>query len=356
MKVDLNETLTTSPPLLTVGDAEAIAWDVYGLRARATVLSGERDQNFRLLLDDGVGYVLKAAHPAEAPGVLDFQTCAQLHIERVAPAVPVPRLIPTLAGDHIHWHGDAPAERRAIRLVSLLPGLLLRDVPRTTRVRRALGATLARFDLALAGFTHPQAKHVLQWDLQHAHRLRGLLEFIDDDSQRSLAAAHMDHFERHVLPRLGVLRRQVIHNDLNAYNVMVDAHRHEQITGIFDFGDLVEAPLVQDLAVACAYQLADAANPLETAAECVSAYHGVCPLMSNEIALLPDLIAARLLVTVAITGWRARQYPDNRAYILRNNPLSWNGLRRLSGLDPDFAADTMHRACQPHLAQTEQPN
>jgi hydroxylysine kinase len=355
MNVDLNETLTTSATPLTVGDAEALAHAVYGLSARATALTGERDQNFLIRLDDGRGYVLKAAHPAEAAGVMDFQTCAQLHVERSCPAVPIPRLIPTLSGDHVHWHSTAPAERRAIRLVSLLSGTLLHNVTRTPRLRRALGASLAQLDLAWQHFTHPQAGHVLLWDLQHAQHLRGLLAFITDDDRRALAERYMDRFETHVLPQLTSLRRQVIHNDLNAYNVMVDTDRHERITGLFDFGDLVEAPLVQDLAVACAYQLSDTDHPLDTAAECVSAYHATYPLTQAEIALLPDLIATRLLVTVLITSWRARQHPENRAYILRNNPLSWTGLHRLSTLDPTLARDTLQRACHPQPIESERP-
>jgi hypothetical protein len=28
-------------------------------------------------------------------------------------------------------------------------------------------------------------------------------------------------------------------------------------------------------------------------------------------------------MVVAISGWRAARHPDNAAYLLRNNPLSW---------------------------------
>ncbi|WP_082728041.1 phosphotransferase [Burkholderia mayonis] len=346
MTVDLNETLTNHAMPLTIDDAEALARDVYGLRAKATALSGERDQNFRLRLEDGRAYVLKATHPAEARGVTDFQTRAQLHVEQADPTLPIPRLIPTLNGDIVHWYVTAPAERRAIRLVTLLPGTLMYKVPRTSSLRHAIGAALARLDFALRDFTHPQAGHVLLWDLQYTQRLRGLLAYVTDKVKRELAARYMDRFETRVLPVLSSLRKQVIHNDFNAHNVMVDPLQHDRVVGIFDFGDMVKAPLVQDLAVACAYQLSDTGNPLETAAECVAAYHTGYPLTRQEIELLPELIAARLLVTVAITGWRSIQHPENSAYILRNNALSWNGLRSLSTLDEALARDTLYRACQ----------
>ncbi|MBI0358364.1 phosphotransferase [Burkholderia oklahomensis] len=344
--MDLNETLTHHATPLTVDDARTLARGVYGLRAEATPLSGERDQNFLLQLEDGSTYVLKATHPAETPGVTDFQTRAQLHIERVAPSLPVARLVPALNGEIVHWHVMAASERRAIRLFTRLQGALVCNVARTAGLRRALGIALARLDLALCDFSHPQAGHVLLWDLQHMQRLRGLLSFIADDVKRELAARYMDRFEVDVLPRLPSLRRQVIHNDFNAHNVMVHHYQHDHVTGIFDFGDMVEAPLVQDLAVACAYQLSENGNPLMTAAQCVAAYHGICPLTVGEIELLPDLIAARLLVTVVITGWRATQYPENAAYILRNNALSWSGLRDLAMLDESCARDTLYSACE----------
>ena len=69
-------------------------------------------------------------------------------------------------------------------------------------------------------------------------------------------------------------------------------------------------------------------------------------LTETEIALLPDLIATRLLITVAITGWRAQQHPENRQYILRNNGLAWTGLARLDALPRQQASDILLAASQ----------
>jgi Ser/Thr protein kinase RdoA (MazF antagonist) len=45
----------------------------YGLEARVTRLTGERDENFRLTADDGAEYVLKIANPAESPAETDLK-------------------------------------------------------------------------------------------------------------------------------------------------------------------------------------------------------------------------------------------------------------------------------------------
>lgn len=333
------------PPKLTVQQAQALAARFYGLTASADILSSERDQNFLLKTAQGQAYVLKATHPAEDPAVTDFQTQAQLCLMQADEALPIPQLIRGVDGEYVHWHEDEDGSRRAIRLITFVHGTPQHKVPSSDAQRCALGTVLARFDQALSGFDHAMADHELLWDLQHADRIADLLPLIAEAPQRQLAERTLTRFVTQVQPGLKTLRRQVIHNDLNPYNVMVGAQNPDQIAALLDFGDMVRAPLVQDLAVACAYQLEDAADPLSrTARQCVAAYHRQLPLQEDEIAVLPDLIMARLLITVAITGWRARQHPENRQYILRNNGLAWTGLIRMDALAEGQAADFMAAA------------
>ncbi|KVC36704.1 homoserine kinase [Burkholderia pseudomultivorans] len=332
-------------PRIDAAEAEALAADAFGVAGAVSALASERDQNFRVDAPDGSAYVLKLTHPAEHPGVTEFQTFAQLRVIESDGTLPVPRLLRDRAGRYIHWRGVAGGQtRQAVRLITFAPGIPLHRAERTARQRRALGAALGRFDRALRGFTHAHAGHRLLWDMQHLAQLRPLLDFVDGDERRGLARQMLDRHEDVTLRRLTTLRRQVIHNDLNPYNVLVDETDADRITAILDFGDMVNAPLVNELAVASSYQLADAANPLETAVDCICAYHRVNPLSGDELAVLPELIVARLLMTVLITGWRAREHPENSTYILRNNALSWNGLHRFAALPDGAAARTIRDA------------
>ncbi|TDG03556.1 homoserine kinase [Paraburkholderia guartelaensis] len=330
---------------LSVADASRIASEVYGIKGLASTLTSERDQNFRIEDASGHTYVLKVTNPAEDPQVTDFHTKAQLHLMARDPLLPIPHLLPTREGEATYWHKDDQHCRRAVRLITFLPGIPMHRAGRSPKLRASLGAVLARFDLALEGFDHPASQHDLLWDSQRANRLGSLLTMIDSVEERALAERFMQRFVEQTEPALLGLRRQVIHNDMNAYNIMVDSEVGDRVTAVLDFGDMVKAPLVNDIAVACAYQLDDSAEPLSTASECVAGYHAVSPLSPEEIVLLPELIAARLLVTVLITGWRAKRYPENRNYILRNNPLSWDGLRRLAAADDDEMKDLLLKAC-----------
>ena len=81
-----------------------------------------------------------------------------------------------------------------------------------------------------------------------AHRLAAKLESLVEVRRRALAQAFMTRFTDHVLPRLASLRAQVIHNDYHLYNVLVAPDDQARITGIIDFGDMLHAPLVGEVA------------------------------------------------------------------------------------------------------------
>ncbi|MDR9053525.1 phosphotransferase [Burkholderia multivorans] len=330
---------SVASPCIGIDEAEALAADAFGIVGTASALASERDQNFRIDAVDGASYVLKLTHPAEQAGVTEFQTFAQLQVIEADATLPVPRLMRDRSGRYIHWRAVAGEHaRQAVRMITFAPGIPLHRVERSRRQRRALGTALGRFDRALRGFTHAHAGHRLLWDIQHLSQLRPLLDYVDGGERRALARHLLDRHDVHTARRMTTLRRQVIHNDLNPYNVLVDETDTDRITAILDFGDMVHAPLVNELAVASSYQLADTPNPLETAVDCICAYHRENPLSGDELAVLPELIVARLLMTVLITGWRAREHPENSAYILRNNALSWTGLHRLAALPDGDAA------------------
>lgn len=336
--------LATPSPSLTPSEVERVVLDRYGLAGEARLLTSERDQNFRFTTPTGEAFVVKVTNPAEDRLVTDFQTKAMLHIEARDPTLPVPCIRRTLL-DEPAFVLQADGLSMVVRMITWLDGVPLHQVERSSGQRRALGVQLARLGLALADFHHPAADHFLQWDIKHAAGLRPLLAHIEDDRRRSLATAFLDRFDAVAAPVLPTLRSQIVHNDLNPYNVLVAADDHDRITGIFDFGDLVETALVNDVAVAASYQISPAGDPFDGVVEFVSAYCSVRPLEEREIALLFDLIAARMLTTVAITNWRALRYPENRSYILRNSPSAWDGLERFAVLDPGKVRDRLAAAC-----------
>ena len=318
--MSLAASLTTAPPTLPEAEAAALARSHFGLTGTLTQLTSERDLNYRLTTPTGA-YVLKLANPAEPAAVTRFQTLALIHLE--ATTLPVPRVIRTLSGQ---TEVDTP--HGILRLLTWLDGHPQHLTQRSPTQCAAMGAIAASLTLGLGGFSHPAAAHVLQWDIKHAATLRPLLPFIAE-AHRPLATETLDRFDRDLAPHLPALRAQVVHNDLNPHNVLTDPHNPDQITGILDFGDMVQTALICDAAVTAAYQI-DPATPRASLQTFATAYHATLPLTPLEARLLPDLTATRLLTTLAVASARAARYPDNAAYILRNVPAAAAALTALA--------------------------
>jgi hydroxylysine kinase len=340
------EVLSEGSPALDIAWVRTLARDHYGLIGDTVALTGERDRNYRLQsAADGARYMLKVSHPAESALVADFQTQALLHIAATDPGLPVQRIVPTLNGAPSFVADPGDGLPCVVRLFSYLPGLPMPEAPRTTTQRAHLARTLARLDLALREFRHPAGALELPWDIQRADAVRGLLVHIGDPQRRALVERALARFERDAKPVLPRLRAQPIHNDFNIYNVLVDPADTDRIAGVLDFGDMVHAPLIDDLAVAASYQLGVEGDPLADIVPFVAAYHAVLPLQRAEIDLLFTLMMARLVMVVAISGWRAARHPDNAAYLLRNNPLSWARLTACEQVGNETATAALRRAC-----------
>jgi Ser/Thr protein kinase RdoA (MazF antagonist) len=304
--------LEAKAPAFSVAEAEGIAKRNFGVSGSARALVSERDQNFHLRTDDGRQYVLKIANPAEDPAVLDFQTQALLHIARVNPELPVPDVVTTAEGAPSCVIDGADGRRFITRLLRYLPGGLLDEVQPSRALLRDVGASAARLAQALRGYFHPAARHELLWDLLQVPSLRERTHHIDAPEVRQMVEGVFDRHAEQVLPALERMRAQVIHNDVSCMNTLVEGDR---VVGVIDFGDLIHAPPVCDLAVPICELIVGADDRFGVAMEITAGYCAVEPLTAEEIAVVFDLVTARTAMNIAISAWRAADHPENHAYI-----------------------------------------
>jgi len=336
------------------GDATRLAASLYGLSAWARALPGEFDDNFRLTAADGRSFVLKAMHPGRERALVALQCAALAHLEARAPHLPLPHVVQTLKGDAVSEVAGPDGTKRLVWMLRWLPGATLAAArPRSPETLAALGRLLGEMDRALAGFEHPAARRELLWDLSHAGRHAAGLETIADPGRRALAGRALARFEREVVPALPRLRRQVIHGDANDHNVVVGDPRAlpRPVTGLVDFGDMHHGLLVAEPAIAAAYALFGADDPLDAIAALVSGYHAALPLEEQEIALLPALVNARLAVSVIVSAARARTHGGD-PYASVSEAPAWAALEKLDAVHPRFAHAALREACAlPPLAQ-----
>jgi Ser/Thr protein kinase RdoA (MazF antagonist) len=334
--------LEAQAPAFTIQEAESIARQAFDIKASAHPLDSERDQNFHLRSEDDSDWVLKIANPAENPALLDMQTQALLHIADVDPSLPIPLVKVTPDGAWFHEIDGPDGQRFIVRVLSYLPGQLLDDATLNPVLLRNVGAMAARLARALRDFNHPASRYELLWDLTQAPALCEQTQYIKDEDRRRVVEETLDHFDKEVLPILKSQRAQVIHNDVSQLNTIVDGNF---VSGVVDFGDLIHAPLICDLAVPIAELSRIYPDPITAAAEITAGYHTVTPLEDDELRLIFHLASTRCAMEVAISEWRVGDHPENTDYIMAGNQRAGAHLNRLRELGPSRMYDALRHAC-----------
>ena len=324
-------------------DAQVIAADHFGVAGTAMRLPGYEDQNF-LITSPAAKYVLKIAHAGSDVVDLQLQQAALRHLE--ARRTDVQRLHRTRTGVSNVQVTHPQGHRHHAWMVTYLEGRTFATVrPHTPSLLQALGKTLGELDRDLTDFEHPHAGRHYVWDLRHAHELLQYLPHIGVAEDRQLVAESLDHYADHVLPALHTLRLAVIHNDANDYNILVRGAGYEaRISGVLDFGDMVRTYLVCEVAIAATYVMLGKPDPVGAAVHVIRGFHQAYPLLEEELAIVYDLVLARLCVSVLSSAYHRSLAPEN-VYVQVSEASAWALLRHLRRASPQLAHYRFREAC-----------
>jgi 4-aminobutyrate aminotransferase-like enzyme/Ser/Thr protein kinase RdoA (MazF antagonist) len=262
-----------------------------------------------------------------------------------------PRVVAAKSGDLISEIQSSTGESHMVRLVTYLPGIPMGSVKRhSAGLLDDLGRCVGEMDRAMADFDHPGAHRDFYWDL--AKGLEIVKEYqalIPDADLRKLIGKFALDYEQYVTPLFPNLRKSVIHNDANDYNVIVGGNddlytRNQRVVGIIDFGDMVYSHTVGNLAIAIAYAILDKSDPLRTAAHMVKGYHRGYPLTEDEIASLYLMVCMRLCMSACIAVHQLKQHPGNEYLAISQLPIQ-RTLPALAEIHPRFAEAAFRQAC-----------
>jgi 4-aminobutyrate aminotransferase-like enzyme/Ser/Thr protein kinase RdoA (MazF antagonist) len=296
--------------------------------------------------------VLKIANALEPRELLEAQNAAMAWIARRS--ILCPRPVPALDGSLMTEAAAASGTRHFVRVLSWLEGTPLGDVkPRDHGLLQELGERVAELDRALDGFDHPAIHRDFYWDLAKAPEIvKELAPLVGDPAVRALVTRLANGVMERDGNRLARLKRAAAHNDPNDYNVIVRTPETPgtagtgtpgttgtkgtpgTIAGIVDFGDIVYTYAIADLAIAVAYAILDAGDPVEAALAVVRGYHRLRPLDDDETAALFGLVTLRLCASVCIAARQQKQRPGDPYLAVSQQPIA-RLLPRIAALDRD---------------------
>ena len=303
------EDLRFTPPTLSVEILSQFLRERFNVSGEFKPLDGERDQNFRVTGSDGERYILKVASPVEDAALVDFQVQALLHIEQNDPGIPVPRLLRSSAGDCVERLVGGDGQTYAVRLLSYVSGIPLYEFdPPTLTTIHGIGQLLGRLCKALQGFSHIAESHFMPWDSMNGLVLSTSLrdEYLPPDLVLSCASI-LKRLEEESFPLMNQLPSQVVHNDAHSGNLLCEPDKPSEISGLIDFGDMIRRPLLTDLATSLASIVDRSDDPMQAARSLIDGFTEFVGFPTEQRALLFDAIAARLLLTVMLLGFRVKK-------------------------------------------------
>lgn len=330
-------------PDFSLADAERLAIDVYGVEGTAVELPSDRDRNFRIRGRGGTDHVLKIVSAVTSRARVDDEVRILAALDGRLGTVAVPKIIPTLDGAGV----ATISQGHLAYLVGWIDGKPLGDSkPHTRTLLREIGRLAARIDGTLSGFDQIGPLIESPWDLLKSHEVvDSLVDGIARPERRDLVLRIRDSFVESVLERCANLPHQVVHNDLNDYNLLVQVgHKALQLSGVLDVGDAHHSVRVADPVIAAGYAALHWEDPIGAAAEVAGGYNDILPLSEEEIAVFLPLMAMRLCASVCVSAHRGVGEPDDE-YVTISESGAWDTLERLARQPSELGHYRIREAC-----------
>jgi len=306
------------------------------------------------------------ADEASTYSQLEMENAGMVALGEAGLSVPVP-LVAKRSGSRIVrvMHPNGGDSVNFVRLITFLDGELLAKVDHEPQMLMRLGSCIGTSDNATADFQHPGAVRTLTWDLANAGMASKYLNEIKDAKDRQLAKTTFNQFGQ-LGSRARRLRKQVVHGDMNDYNILVTrkayaTHSPGDVQGIgtLDFGDMVHTSRVYNLAVALAYICQNKGSGLEALQTAITVVRGYCQssaLDCEECACLFVAVKARLAQSVSMSAHSIKEDPSNEEYLAVNAVPGWRLLHQWDGWSLQVAADAFRIAAGHASAHCSSPS
>ena len=340
------ETIANRPEF-SHDDAAGILREHFAINGTDWVsLPSERDQNLRFECKQGQ-YVLKIANAGAANDWLELQNKFQ---EWLQPATQdgdhflIPQAVTNTMGESIAAVQSNQGDSHLVRVIEYLPGkpwALIR--PFDDRLLNQLGGCLGQLSKKLQQFPGPALHRDFDLDLERADVVAEKYHECLDADDRGLVRPYLHTFQSVVLPLRSELRQSWLHNDANDYNVLVSRSVGKDSLGLIDFGDISHGSMINELAIAIAYTMLSAHDPLADAAQIVAGFDSVFPIEDREFEVLFPLAMMRLCISLTMAAKQSSEASD--PYLTISSQPARRLLSRMQDIHPRMARAEFRSAC-----------
>ncbi|XP_071794150.1 uncharacterized protein [Asterias amurensis] len=248
-------------------------------------------------------------------------------------------------------------------LLTFVPGQMMSNVdPVSDQLHFNAGVYLAKLDQLLLDFpgipeSFKSRASNLEWSIECLSWIRPFMVEIEDPDRRQLVESILDTFDKEVVPKIKTLRKCIIHNDFNDYNILVmektppskldknctsssptaakkmKPHPEYDITGVIDFSDMIYTCLLFEVCTSLSFMMyTNTDNPTAATAYFLAGFQSIIPLTAEEMSLLYLCMVARMSQELVLGLRNYRLQPGNE-YILITQEKGWKFLQELWG-DP----------------------
>lgn len=292
-----------------------IALELYGIEGKVSSLVSFEDQNALIKTSNGK-YVLKFANKRWPVGAMHMQTEVLELLSSTLPHLDFPKMVKTKSGETTTF-----VDGFAVRMLTYIDGNTFGHGKKPPELYRSLGSFLGQFTQAMEGYRNPVSiRPDDYWNLDNVLACKGFLQDVVDDEVRACIARYFIHYEKNTGPKIQNLRKSVIHNDVNEYNILVPKDGSSRVKGLIDFGDLMFATHINELAIAIAYALLGEDEIEASAFEMVKGYNQEFKLEADEVDVLFDLVAMRLINSIVMSSKGVKEFPDNKYILISQKP------------------------------------
>ena len=124
-------------------------------------------------------------------------------------------------------------KKYVFRILSYIEGKFLGEVNHDKKLFNSLGSFLAKMNKLMIKYNNDAiSSRIWEWDIQYLHLNNKYIDDIPKAENKKLVLYFFQQFEEVVSPKLPYLRKSIIHNDANEWNILTNKGK---VTGIIDY-------------------------------------------------------------------------------------------------------------------------